>query len=148
MKEQDSRSIIILMVEDNPDDVELTRQIIKDIKLVNDMQVVEDGVDALKFLRREGEFADAPRPDLILLDINLPKIDGFDVLREIKGDDTLRRIPVIILTSSEDEEDILNAYDLYSNCFITKPVDLDQFARVVHMISDFWLTIVRLPPPV
>lgn len=148
MKEQDSRSIIILMVEDNPDDVELTRQIIKDIKLVNDMQVVEDGVDALKFLRREGEFADAPRPDLILLDLNLPKIDGFDVLREIKGDDTLRRIPVIILTSSEDEEDILNAYDLYSNCFITKPVDLDQFARVVHMISDFWLTIVRLPPPV
>ena len=148
MKEQDGRSIIILMVEDNPDDVELTRQIIKDIKLVNDMQVVEDGVDALKFLRREGEFADAPRPDLILLDINLPKIDGFDVLREIKGDDTLRRIPVIILTSSEDEEDILNAYDLYSNCFITKPVDLDQFARVVHMISDFWLTIVRLPPPV
>lgn len=148
MRDKTSHSIEVLMIEDNPDDVLLTEEVLSETKVHINLSVVENGVQAMAFLRREGRYASAPRPDLILLDINLPKIDGFDVLREIKGDDTLRRIPVIILTSSEDEEDILNAYDLYSNCFITKPVDLDQFARVVHMISDFWLTIVRLPPPV
>lgn len=112
----------------------------------NNLSVVEDGVEALQFLRREGKYADAPHPDLVLLDLNLPKKDGREVLAEIRADEHLRRIPVVILTNSHGEEDILKAYDLYANCYITKPVDLTQFIKVVKSIGDFRLTIVKLPP--
>jgi len=107
--------------------------------------MVKDGVEALAFLRREGDFADAPRPDLILLDLNLPKKDGMEVLADIKADPTLRRIPVVVLTVSKDEEDILKSYDLYANCYVTKPINMEQFIAVVRSIEDFWLTIVKLP---
>lgn len=136
----------ILMVEDNPGDVRLTQEALKEGKMRNKMHVVEDGVEALAFLRREGQYADAPRPDLILLDLNLPRRNGREVLAEIKEDPDLRRIPVVILTISQAEEDIFKTYDLHANCYITKPVDLDQFIKVVKSIEDFWLTIVKLPP--
>ena len=136
----------ILMVEDNPGDVRLTQEALKEGKVRNKMHVVGDGVEALAFLRREGQYADAPRPDLILLDLNLPRRNGREVLAEIKEDPDLRRIPVVILTISQAEEDILKTYDLHANCYITKPVDLDQFIKVVKSIEDFWLTIVKLPP--
>ncbi len=136
----------ILLVEDNPGDVRLTIEASKENKMYNNISVVSDGVEALAFLRREEEYADAPRPDLILLDLNLPKKDGRQVLAEIKNDDNLRRIPVIVLTTSQAEEDILKAYDLNVNCYISKPVDLDQFIKVVRSIEDFWLSIVKLPP--
>jgi two-component system response regulator len=137
--------IEILLVEDSPADVDLTKEALDDAKVVNNLNVVEDGVEALRFLRREGEYADAPHPDLILLDLNLPKKDGREVLQEIKADEVLRRVPVVILTTSEAEQDILRSYDLHANCYVTKPVDLDQFVRVVKSIEDFWLTIVKLP---
>ncbi len=137
--------IEILLVEDNPGDVRLTQEALKDGKVRNNMRVVKDGVEALKFLRREGKYAGMPRPDLILLDLNLPKKDGREVLAEIKGDEVLKRIPVVVLTTSRAEQDILKAYDLHANCYITKPVDLDQFITVVKSIEDFWLTIVKLP---
>ncbi len=140
------RPIEILLVEDNPADARLTVEALKESKVLNNLSVVEDGVETMAFLRREGEHADAPRPDLILLDLNLPKKNGREVLAEIKGDENLRRIPVVILTTSQAEEDILKAYDLNANCYITKPVDLNQFIRVVKAIEDFWLTIVKLPP--
>jgi len=136
----------ILMVEDNPGDVRLTQEALKEGKVRNKMHVVGDGVEALAFLRREGQYADAPHPDLILLDLNLPRRNGREVLAEIKEDPDLRRIPVVILTISQAEEDILKTYDLHANCYITKPVDLDQFIKVVKSIEDFWLTIVKLPP--
>jgi chemotaxis family two-component system response regulator Rcp1 len=135
----------ILLVEDNPGDVRLTREALKEGKILNELSVVEDGVEALAFLRREGRYAEAARPDLILLDLNLPKKDGREVLEEIKGDGTLKKIPVVVLTTSAAERDILKAYDLHANCYITKPVDLEQFMRVVQLIEDFWLTIVKLP---
>jgi two-component system, chemotaxis family, response regulator Rcp1 len=135
----------ILLVEDNPGDVRLTREALKEGKILNELNVVEDGVEALAFLRREGRYAEAVRPDLILLDLNLPKKDGREVLQEIKGDGALKKIPVVVLTTSAAERDILKAYDLHANCYITKPVDLEQFIRVVQMIEDFWLTIVKLP---
>jgi CheY-like chemotaxis protein len=140
------KPIEILMVEDNPGDVRLTVEALKEGKVRNKLHVVEDGVEAMAFLRGEGEYADAPRPDLILLDLNLPKKDGREVLAEIKGDPNLRRIPVVILTVSEANEDILKTYDLHANCYVTKPVDLDQFIVVVKSVEDFWLTIVKLPP--
>lgn len=140
-----NHSVEILLVEDNPGDVRLTLEAFKDAKVRNNLSVVEDGVEAMTFLRREGEFAGAPRPDLILLDLNLPKKDGREVLEEIKADADLRRIPVAILTTSQAEEDILRTYDLHANCYITKPVDFDQFIRVVRSIEEFWLTIVKLP---
>ncbi|MGO9377344.1 MAG: response regulator [Dissulfurispiraceae bacterium] len=140
--------IEILLVEDNPGDIRLTLEVLKDAKVRNNMSMVNDGVAALAFLRREGDYADAPRPDLILLDLNLPKKDGREVLAEIKADPNLRRIPVVVLTVSKDEEDILKSYDLYANCYITKPINLDQFITVVRSIEDFWLTIVKLPPDV
>ncbi len=136
----------ILMVEDNPGDVRLTREALKESKVRNKMHVVEDGVEALAFLRREGQYADAPHPDLILLDLNLPRKNGREVLAEIKEDPDLRRIPVVILTISQAEEDALKTYDLHANCYITKPVDLDQFIKVVRSIEDFWFGIVKLPP--
>ena len=137
--------IEILLVEDNPGDVRLTLEVLKDARVRNHMSMVKDGVAAMEFLRREGEYADAPHPDLILLDLNLPKKDGREVLAEIKLDPILRRIPVVVLTVSKDEEDILKSYDLYANCYITKPINLEQFITVVRSIEDFWLTIVKLP---
>jgi len=139
------RPIEILLVEDNPGDVRLTREVLRDGKVHNHLNVVQDGTEALAFLYRQGHYATAPRPDLILLDLNLPKKDGREVLVTIKEDDSLRRIPVVILTTSQAEEDILRAYNLHGNCYITKPVDLDQFIRIVKSIEEFWLTIVKLP---
>lgn len=141
------RPIEILLVEDNPGDVRLTVEALKEGKVLNNLSVVRDGVDALAFLRREEKYVDAPHPDLILLDLNLPKKSGLEVLKEIKEDPKFRRIPIVILTVSKDEEDILKSYDRHANCYITKPVDLDQFMNIVKSIEDFWLTIVKLPPP-
>lgn len=139
------RPIEILLVEDNPGDVRLTREALRDGKVRNVLHVAEDGVEAMAFLRREGNYADAPRPDVILLDLNLPRKDGREVLAEIKADETLRRIPIVVMTTSSAEQDILRTYDLHANCYITKPVDLDQFIEVVRSIQEFWLTIVKLP---
>jgi CheY-like chemotaxis protein len=136
----------VLLVEDNPGDVRLTEEALKENKFYADLQVTKDGVEALRFLRQQGPYADARRPDLILLDLNLPRKDGRAVLAEIKSDSDLRRIPVVILTTSQAEEDILKTYDLHANCYVTKPVDLYQFVKVVRSIKDFWFTIVRLPP--
>lgn len=138
--------IEILMVEDNPGDVRLTLEALKESKVRNNLSVVQDGVEALAFLRRQGRYAQSPRPDLILLDLNLPRMDGIEVLAQIKADSDLRRIPVVVLTASQAEEDILRSYDLQANCYITKPVNLDQFIKVVQSVETFWLTIVRLPP--
>jgi chemotaxis family two-component system response regulator Rcp1 len=133
-------------VEDNPDDIELAMEALKDAKVGNILKVVRDGEEALAYLRCEGQYHGAMRPDLILLDLNMPKKDGREVLKEIKNHPTLRRIPVVILTTSQAEEDILNTYDLHANCYITKPVDFTQFLKVVRSIEDFWLTVVKLPP--
>ena len=138
--------IDILLVEDNPGDVRLTREALHDAKVLNTLTVAVDGVEALAALRREGRFADAPRPDIILLDLNLPRKDGREVLAEIKEDPSLRRIPVVVLTTSKAEEDVLRTYNLHANCYISKPVDLEQFITVVKSIEDFWFTVVRLPP--
>jgi two-component system, chemotaxis family, response regulator Rcp1 len=139
------RPVEILLVEDNPGDVRLTREALKEAKVRNSLSVAGDGVEAMAFLRREGSYATAPRPDIVLLDLNLPKKDGREVLAEVKADPDLRRIPVVILTTSKAEEDILKTYDLHANCFVTKPVDFDQFIRVIQSIEGFWLTIVQLP---
>jgi CheY-like chemotaxis protein len=138
--------IEILLVEDNPGDADLAREALENSKIRNTLSVVGDGEEALAFLHRSGKYAAAPRPDLILLDLNLPRKSGREVLAEIKSDDYLKRIPVVILTVSKDEEDIMESYNLHANCFITKPIDLHQFLRVVRAIEDFWLTIVKLPP--
>lgn len=138
--------IEILLVEDNPGDVRLTIEALKEGKVRNRLSVARDGVEALAFLRQEGAHARASRPDLILLDLNLPRKDGREVLAEVKADPFLRRIPVVVLTTSKAEEDILRTYDLHANCYIAKPVDLDQFIAVVRSIDDFWLSVVRLPP--
>jgi len=140
------RPVVILLVEDNPGDVRLTQEALRDAKVCNRMHVVRDGVEAMEFLRRTGTHADAPRPDLILLDLNLPRKDGREVLADVKADPDLRRIPVVVLTTSKAEEDILRAYNLNANCYIAKPVDFDQFVHVVRSIESFWLTIVKLPP--
>jgi CheY-like chemotaxis protein len=139
------RPVQILLVEDNPGDVRLTIEALKEAKVLNKLTVVKDGIEALSLLRRQGPYARAARPDLILLDLNLPKKDGREVLAEIKADDNLKHIPVVILTTSQDEQDVLKSYNLYANCYITKPVDLDQFITVVKSIEDFWLGIVVLP---
>ena len=140
------KPIEILLVEDNPGDVRLTVEVLKEGKMLNRLSVVHDGVEALAFLRREGQYANAVRPDLIMLDLNLPKKDGREVLAEIKADQKLRVIPVVILTTSQAEQDILKSYNLHANCYIIKPVDLEQFIMVLKLIEDFWLTIVKLPP--
>lgn len=140
------RPIEILLVEDSPGDVRLTREALKANKIRNTLHVVSDGVQALAFLRKQGKHANAPRPNLILLDLSLPKKDGREVLAEIKGNGDLRRIPVVVLTTSGAEEDILKAYDLNANCYVTKPVNLDSFIKVVKSIETFWMTIVELPP--
>ena len=138
--------IDILLVEDNPGDARLARESLKDSKIRNNITVARDGIEAMEFLRHQGAHADAPRPDLILLDLNLPRKDGREVLAEIKADPEFKRIPVVILTISKDEEDVIKTYNLHANCFITKPIDLEQFLKVVKAIEDFWLTIVKLPP--
>lgn len=138
--------IEILLVEDSPSDIDLTREALEDTKVHNNLSIATDGVEALAFLRKEGKFADAPHPDLILLDLNLPKKDGREVLAEIKADVRLRRIPVVVLTTSEAERDIVESYNLHANCYVRKPVDLDAFIQVVRSIDNFWLAIVKLPP--
>lgn len=141
-----TKPIDILLVEDNPGDVRLTREALKEGKIKNNLFVTKDGVEALAFLHKEGEFEDVPRPDLILLDLNMPRMDGRELLQKIKRETDLRRIPVVVLTTSKSEEDIIKSYDLHANCYITKPVDLDQFINVVKTVEDFWLTVVKLPP--
>lgn len=136
----------ILLVEDNPGDVRLIQEALKENKVRNRLHVAQDGVEALAFLRHEGEYADAPRPDLILLDLNLPRKDGRAVLLDIKKDPALRRIPVVVLTTSDDEHDVLTTYNLHANAFVTKPLDLDRFLDIVRQIEGFWLTVVKLPP--
>lgn len=139
------KPIEILLVEDNPGDIRLTKEALKEGKIFNKLHVVMDGAEALNFLHREGKYAHAIRPDLILLDLNLPKKDGREVLAEIKTDEGLKRIPVVVMTVSSAEEDISKTYNLHANCYITKPADLDQFIKIVKSIEDFWLTIVKLP---
>lgn len=135
----------ILLVEDDPADVELTTEALVDSKLLTNLHVVSDGVEAMAFVRKEGPHKDAPTPDLILLDLNMPKKDGRQVLNELKSDDRFRAIPVVVLTTSDAEEDILKSYNLGANCYVTKPVGLDQFVKVVDSIEGFWFTVVKLP---
>ena len=141
----ENKHVEILLVEDNPGDVRLIREALKENKIINTLHVVDDGVKAMAFLRKKGEFAKKPRPDVILLDLNLPKKDGREVLAEIKQDEELKPIPVVILTTSKSDEDILKAYNLHANCYITKPIDMDQFLHVVKTLKEFWFTIVKLP---
>lgn len=142
----ENRPVEILLVEDNPGDERLTREALKEGKVYNNLHWVKDGVDAMAFLRREGKYAEAPRPDIVLLDLNLPKKDGREVLQEMKTDADLKRIPVVVLTTSKAEEDVLRTYNLHANCYVTKPVDLEKFIVVVKSIDVFWLTVVTLPP--
>jgi chemotaxis family two-component system response regulator Rcp1 len=142
----EGRPIEILLVEDNAGDVRLAREGLRECKLLNNLSVADDGVQALAFLRREGEYERSPRPDLIMLDLNLPRKDGREVLKEIKEDDLLKCIPVVILTTSKAEEDILKSYSLHANCYVTKPLAIEQFINVVQAIETFWFTIVKLPP--
>jgi chemotaxis family two-component system response regulator Rcp1 len=141
-----TKVIDILLVEDNPGDVRLTREALKEGKVLNNLNVAGDGFEALAYLRHEGQYAKSPHPDIILLDLNLPRMDGRELLAIVKADPNLRRIPVVILTTSKAEEDIVKTYDLHANCYITKPVDLDQFIEVVKSVEEFWFTIVKLPP--
>lgn len=146
MEQRDFAPIEILLVEDNPDDVTLTERSFRKARMRNRVSVCGDGVEALAFLRREGKYAGAPRPDIILLDLNLPRMNGKELLEKVKGDPALGDIPVIILTTSMSEEDILNTYKRHANCFITKPVMMEDFDRVIRTIQDFWFMIVKLPP--
>lgn len=141
----DIKAIEILLVEDNPGDIRLTQEAFREGNVTNTLHVVQDGEKALAFLKKEGEFADMTRPDIILLDLNLPKKDGRQVLAEIKEDPDLKRIPVVILTTSKAEEDILRTYNLHANCYVSKPVDLEQFISVIKSIKNFWLTFVSFP---
>jgi CheY-like chemotaxis protein len=140
-----SKPIEILLVEDNPGDVRLTRESLHDAKVNNNMIVAGDGIEALACLRQEGQYAHTARPDLILLDLNLPRMNGFEVLDAIKEDPDLKRIPVVVLTTSQAEQDIIQSYNLYANAYVTKPVDLEQFIKVIKSIEGFWLEIVKLP---
>jgi len=141
-----NRPVEILLVEDNPGDERLTREALKEGKVYNNLHWVKDGVEAMDFLNRKGKYKDVPRPDIVLLDLNLPKKDGREVLQEIKTDPDLKRIPVVVLTTSKAEEDVMKTYNLHANCYVTKPVDLEKFIVVVRSIDVFWLTIVTLPP--
>jgi len=140
-----TRPVEILLVEDNPGDVRLMQETFKEGKLLNKLYVVENGVEAIAFLKREGKYADAPRPEIILLDLSLPRKSGLEVLAEIKTDRDLRRIPVVVLTTSKAEEDVIRSYDLNANSYVTKPVDLYQFIKILKSIGDFWLTVAKLP---
>jgi len=142
-----ARPVEILLVEDSPTDILMTREALARAKLMNNLHIVGDGVEALEFLRRRGRYAAVPRPDLVLLDLNLPRKDGREVLAEIKNDDDLKRIPVVILTTSRAEDDVLKAYGLHANCYVTKPVDFTSFGRIVHNIEEFWFSVVTLPLP-
>ncbi len=146
MNHIDVKPIEILLVEDSPSDTELTKEALKRGKILNNLNCVEDGVEAIDYLRQKGRFVQATRPDLIMLDLNLPRKDGREVLREIKTDPSLRLIPIIVLTTSRSDKDILQSYQLNANCYITKPVDFKQFIDVVKTIEKFWLTVVTLPP--
>ena len=148
MAERDAEAppVEILLVEDNPGDVRLTKEALKEGKVYNNLHWARDGVEALEFLKREGKHTKAPRPDIILLDLNLPKKDGREVLAVIKGEPELKHIPVVVLTTSKAEEDVLRSYELHANCYVTKPVDLEKFIQVVQSIDRFWLTVVTLPP--
>jgi len=143
---QKAQPIEILLVEDNPGDIRLAQEALKEGRVLNNLNVVMDGVEALAFLNKKGKYSDVSRPDLILLDLNLPKKSGHEVLKEIKNTPHLKRIPVVILTTSNEEADIINTYDHHANCYITKPVDLDQFINTIKAIEDFFLTVVKLPP--
>ena len=145
-KKVTGKPIYILLVEDSPGDVRLTKEALQDAKMIVNLDVVGDGMEAMAFLRREGKYAKVQRPDLILLDLNLPKKDGREVLAEVKQDPDLRRIPVVILTISNNEEDILKSYNLHANAYVTKPLGLEQFAKITRSIEDFWFTVVKLPP--
>ena len=140
-----AQPIDMLLVDDNPGDVRLTQEVLRDSKLINRLCVVTDGEQAMDFLKRRSTYTGAVRPDLVLLDLNLPRKNGREVLSEIKADPDLKRIPVVILTSSQAEEDVLKSYDMHANCYITKPVDLEQFVQVVRSIENFWVSIVKLP---
>ncbi len=146
MDNPSGKAIDILLVEDSPGDIRLAQEALKESKVRNKLFVVEDGAEAMAFLRHQGKYADAPRPDLILLDLNLPRKSGREVLSEIKNDQDLKRIPVVVLTVSRDEEDIMRSYDNHANCYITKPLDFSQFMEITKSIEQFWLTIVMLPP--
>lgn len=145
-RERTAPPVEILLVEDNPGDVRLTKEALKEGKVYNNLHWAKDGVEALEFLQRQGKHAKAPRPDIILLDLNLPKKDGREVLSVIKRDQDLMQIPVVVLTTSKAEEDVLKSYELHANCYVTKPVDLEKFIHVVQSIDRFWLTVVTLPP--
>ncbi len=146
MKKVDALAIDILLVEDNPGDVRLTKEALKDAKVLNEIYVAKDGVEAMEFLHKQGQFTEAPIPDMILLDLNLPRKDGREVLAEIKKDPKLKHIPVIVLTTSKADEDIIKTYNLHANAYITKPVDLNRFVEIIHALEEFWFTIVKLPP--
>jgi chemotaxis family two-component system response regulator Rcp1 len=146
LMQTNSSPIRVLLVEDNPGDIRLTQEAFRENKMLNSLSVVKDGVEAMEFLRQEEQYIDALRPDLILLDLNLPKKDGREVLAEIKSDPSLKCIPVVILTTSDADEDILKSYELHANCYIKKPVDLEQFINVVRSIENFWVAVVKLPP--
>lgn len=146
MKNRPLKSIDILVVEDNPGDARLIREILNENKIFSSLYMAKDGVEAMDFLHNKGKFKSVPLPDLIILDLNLPKKDGREVLSEIKSDDRLKHIPIVIMTISQAEEDILKSYDLHANCYITKPIDLNQFITIVRSIEDFWFSVVKLPP--
>ena len=146
MKDPVIKLVDILIVEDNSGDARLIREILNDSRMFNSLYLVRDGVEAMEFLRKNGRYKDMPKPDLIILDLNLPKKDGREVLSEIKGDEVLKHIPVVIMTISQAEEDKLKSYNLHANCYITKPIDLTQFIKVIKSIEDFWFSIVKLPP--
>lgn len=145
MKSKGFRPVEILLVEDSPTDVLLAKEALESSKLANNLHIVNDGAEAMAFLRREGKYTEAPFPDLILLDLNLPKKDGREVLSEIKEDDRLKRIPVVVLTTSKDETDVMKAYGLHANCYVVKPVDFEKFAEIVQSIENFWFSVVTLP---
>jgi len=140
-------SIDLLLVEDDPGDAMMTREALNEAKVVHQLHVVDNGEAAIAFLRQEGEYAEAPRPDLIFLDLNLPRVDGREVLAFVKGDDSLRRIPLVILTTSDSQDDIARSYDLHANAYVTKPVDFESFLKAVRQVDDFFLTVAKLPPP-
>jgi CheY-like chemotaxis protein len=140
------KQVEILLVEDNPADIRLVREALKENKILNNLSVVEDGIEAMEFLRKKGKYVSSPRPDMILLDLNLPRKNGREVLAEVKADENLRRIPVVIMTISDDEKDILLTYNLHANCYVKKPLDFEQFNKIVQEIENFWFTVVCLPP--
>ena len=146
MSSQDGEPIEILLAEDNPGDVKLTRKALEHGDILNNLHVVEDGVETMKFLRSEGEYAETPQPDLLLLDLNMPKKDGRAVMKEMDGDPELKRIPVVVLTSSDAEEDVVRSYELNANAYLTKPVDFDGFVDIINRLEDFWFTVVKMPP--